>query len=149
MESLLLLPLHMLGLMSSTSLVSISLLEDHQEDFSNPSTSLEIELQTSRLQIHSGVLKIWTNDLVGLRYQMYHHPMASMILGVASILTILSLMAALALSRFLAPQRVVLAGSSPIERKKSNHDLADRQARARYNLEYRQRLSGGIRKVWR
>ena len=87
-ESLVLLPLHMAGLATSNSLVSISLLEDHQEDRNSPSTALELELQTSRLQIQAGVLKIWTNDLVGIRYQMYHHPKASMVMGVTSILTV-------------------------------------------------------------
>jgi len=136
-ESLLLLPLHLTGLVTGSSLVRISLLEDHMEEPSSPSTALEVEVQTSRLQIHSGVLKIWTADLawgLGIRYNMYHRPMASMVLGVASILTVLCLLAALALSRFLAPHRVVVP---PLQRNKSNHDLADRQARARLNLEYR------------
>merc|ERR1719398_178912 len=62
-----------------------------------------------------------------------------MILGVASILTILCLFAALALSKFLSPQKVV-ASSTPLQRNRSNHDLADRQARARLNLEYRARV---------
>merc|ERR1711974_425951 len=69
-------------------------------------------------------------------YNMYHHPVASMILGVASILTILCLLAALALSKFPSPQKVVVT-STPLQRNRSNHDLADRQARARLNLEYR------------
>lgn len=139
-ESVVLLPLHMAGLATSNSLVSISLLEDHQEDRNSPSTALELELQTSRLQIQAGVLKIWTNDLVGIRYHMYHHPKASMVMGVTSILTVLCLLAALALSNFLAPHRVVLAPSQ-LGRVKSNHDLADRQARARLNLEYREEVA--------
>merc|ERR1719193_73881 len=74
-----------------------------------------------------------------ITYNMYHHPVASMILGVASILTILCLLAALALSKFLSPQKVVVT-STPLQRNRSNHDLADRQARARLNLEYRARV---------
>ena len=137
-ETLLLFPLHMAGVINSNSLVRISLLEDHQETAS-PSKAIEIELQSSKLQISSGVLKIWTADLawgLGITYNMYHHPVASMILGVASILTILCLLAALALSKFLSPQKVVVT-STPLQRNRSNHDLADRQARARLNLEYR------------
>ena len=131
----------MVGVINSNSLVRISLLEDHQETAS-PSKAIEIELQSSKLQISSGVLKIWTPDLawgLGITYNMYHHPVASMILGVASILTILCLLAALALSKFLSPQKVVVT-STPLQRNRSNHDLADRQARARLNLEYRARV---------
>ena len=141
-ETLLLFPLHMAGVINSNSLVRISLLEDHQETAS-PSKAIEIELQSSKLQISSGVLKIWTPDLawgLGITYNMYHHPVASMILGVASILTILCLLAALALSKFLSPQKVVVT-STPLQRNRSNHDLADRQARARLNLEYRTRVN--------
>ena len=130
-----------MGIVNSNSIVRISLLEDHQET-SIPSKAIEIELQSSKLQISSGVLKIWTADLaygLGITYNMYHHPVASMILGVASILTILCLFAALALSKFLSPQKVV-ASSTPLQRNRSNHDLADRQARARLNLEYRSRV---------
>ena len=46
---------------------------------------------------------------------------------------------ALALSKFLSPQKVV-GSSTPLQRNRSNHDLADRQARARLNLEYRSRV---------
>ena len=140
-ETLLLFPLHMAGLINSNSLVRISLLEDHQETTS-PSKAIEIELQSSKLQISSGVLKIWTADLawgLGITYNMYHRPVASMILGVALILTIICLLAALALSKFLSPQKVVMT-STPLQRNRSNHDLADRQARARLNLEYRTRV---------
>ena len=130
----------MAGVVNSNSLVRISLLEDHKETAS-PTKAIEIELQSSRLQISSGVLKIWTGDLawgLGITYNMYHRPVASMILGVALILTIICLLAALALSKFLSPQRVVVT-STPLQRNRSNHDLADRQARARLNLEYRAR----------
>lgn len=140
-ETLLLFPLHMAAVINSNSLVRISLLEDHQET-SSPSKAIEIELQSSKLQISSGVLKIWTADLawgLGITYNMYHHPVASMILGVALILTIICLLAALALSKFLSPQKVVVT-STPLQRNRSNHDLADRQARARLNLEYRARV---------
>ena len=141
LENILLFPFHLVGIVNSNSVVRISLLEDHQET-SIPSKAIEIELQSSKLQISSGVLKIWTADLaygLGITYNMYHHPVASMILGVASILTILCLFAALALSKFLSPQKVV-ASSTPLQRNRSNHDLADRQARARLNLEYRSRV---------
>merc|ERR1719222_148664 len=140
-ETLLLFPLHMARVINSNSLVRISLLEDHQET-AIPSKAIEIELQSSKLQISSGVLKIWTADLawgLGITYNMYHHPVASMILGVALILTIICLLAALALSKFLSPQKVVVT-STPLQRNRSNHDLADRQARARLNLEYRARV---------
>jgi len=140
-ETLLLFPLHMAAVINSNSLVRISLLEDHQET-SSSSKAIEIELQSSKLQISSGVLKIWTADLawgLGITYNMYHHPVASMILGVALILTIICLLAALALSKFLSPQKVVVT-STPLQRNRSNHDLADRQARARLNLEYRARV---------
>ena len=140
-ETLFLFPLHITGIINSNSLVRIHLLEEHQET-EDPSRAIEIELQSSKLQISSGVLKIWSADLawgLGITYNMYHHPVASMILGVASILTILCLLAALALSKFLSPQKVVIT-STPLQRNRSNHDLADRQARARLNLEYKARM---------
>merc|ERR1711915_330961 len=59
----------------------------------------------------------------------------STLLGVATILTVICLSAALLLAKFLQPNKVVIA---PTARTRSNHDLADRQARARLNLEYRQ-----------
>ena len=59
----------------------------------------------------------------------------SIVLGVLVILAITCLVGALSIAKFLQPQRVVTA---PSARKQSNHDLADRQARARLNLEYRQ-----------
>jgi len=141
LETLFLFPLHITGIINTNSLVRIHLLEEHQET-EDPSRAIEIELQSSKLQISSGVLKIWSADLawgLGITYNMYHHPVASMILGVASILTILCLLAALALSKFLSPQKVVMT-STPLQRNRSNHDLADRQARARLNLEYKARM---------
>lgn len=142
-ESLLLLPLILTRLVTASTNVGINLVDDHEENVMVPSTGIRVELQTSRLQIHSGVLKVWTNDLAGIRYLMYHHPLVSMILGVASILTVTCLLGALALSRFLSPHRVVQAGVGHKigPRSKSNHDLADRQARARLSLDYRQEMA--------
>lgn len=136
-KDILLLPLLLSGLTQANTAVGINLLDTLEGSKLGPSTTVQLEIQTSRLQIQSGVLKIWSNDLVGIRNLMYHHPLISMILGVTSILTVGCLLSALALSRFLAPHRVVQAGV----RTKSNHDLADRQARARLSLEYRQEMS--------
>eukprot|EP00092_Neocalanus_flemingeri_P010686 GFUD01011510.1.p1 GENE.GFUD01011510.1~~GFUD01011510.1.p1 ORF type:complete len:358 (+),score=149.87 GFUD01011510.1:615-1688(+) len=135
LESVILLPLHIARLASSTNVLSIPLLENHTESITTLSstTSLQLELQTSKLQVSSSRLKIWPCDLSGVRYLMYHHPLLSTLLGVTTILTVTCLTAALAIAKFLQPHRVVAA-----PRTKSNHDLADRQARARLNQEYRQ-----------
>jgi len=137
LESVLLLPLHIARLTSSTSILSIPLLDNHTESDTtlSPTSSILLELQTSKLQISNSRLKIWPCDLSGIRYLMYHHPLLSTLLGVTTILTVTCLTAALAIAKFLQPHRVVVA---PSTRTKSNHDLADRQARARLNLEYRQ-----------
>lgn len=137
LESFLLLPLHIARLASSTSILPIPLLDNHTESDTtlSPTTSILLELQTSRLQISNARLKIWPCDLSGIRYLMYHHPLLSTLLGVTTILTVTCLTAALAIARFLQPHRVVVA---PSPRTRSNHDLADRQARARLNLEYKQ-----------
>jgi len=137
LESVLLLPLHIARLASSTTTLSIPLLENYTESESTLSftTSLQLEIQTSKLQISNSRLKVWPCELSGVRYLMYHHPFISTLLGVTTILTITCLTISLAIARFLKPHRVV---SAPSHRTKSNHDLADRQARARLNLEYRQ-----------
>jgi len=109
LESILLLPLHMARLTSSTSVLSIPLLENHTESDTTPTTSLQLELQTSKLQVSSSRLKIWPCDLCGVRYLMYHHPLLSTLLGVTTILTITCLTAALAIAKFLQPHRVVVA----------------------------------------
>ena len=132
-ESFIFLPFYVLRISSSNLILSISLLENHIDLSSTESVLLE--LQTSKLQIFSARLKIWPCDLSGIRYLMYHHPLISTLLGVATILTVICLSAALLLAKFLQPNKVVIA---PTTRTKSNHDLADRQARARLNLEYRQ-----------
>jgi len=132
-ESLIFLPFHVLRLSSSNLILSISLLENHMD--LSLTESVLLELQTSKLQIFSARLKIWPCDLSGIRYLMYHHPLISTLLGVATILTVICLSAALLLAKFLQPNKVVIA---PTTRTRSNHDLADRQARARLNLEYRQ-----------
>jgi len=137
LESIILLPLHMAYIRSSTSVLSIPLLVNHTEsEHSLSQTSgINLELQTSKIQVSNSRLKIWPCDLSGIRYLMYHYPLISCVLGVLIILAVICLIGALAIARFLQPHRIV---SAPSVRQKSNHDLADRQARARLNLEYRQ-----------
>jgi len=135
LESIILIPLHMARIISSVSVLSIPLLDNHTESDNLITSSIELELQTSKIQISNSRLKIWPCDLSGVRYLMYHYPLISIVLGVLVILAITCLVGALSIAKFLQPQRVVTA---PSARKQSNHDLADRQARARLNLEYRQ-----------
>jgi len=140
-ETFLLLPFILTRLVGSHMVTGIELVRDHEETVSDPTTNIELQIQTSKLQIHSGVLKVWTNDLTGIRYLMYHHPLASSIIGVASILTVTCLLGVLCLSKLLGPRRVVQAQTDFPRRTKSNADLADRQARARLTLQYRQELA--------
>ena len=137
LESIVLLPLHMACITSSTRVLSIPLLDNHTEPShsSSQTSEIQLELQTSKIQITTSRLKIWPCDLSGIKYLMYHYPLISCILGVLFILAVICLVGALTIARFLQPHRIV---SAPSTRKKSNHDLADRQARARLNLEYRQ-----------
>jgi len=137
LESIILLPLHMAYIISSTQVLSIPLLDNHTEatHSSSQTSGILLELQTSKIQISNSRLKIWPCDLSGLRYLMYHYPLMSLVLGVLFIITVICLVGALTIARFLQPHRIV---SAPSSRQKSNHDLADRQARARLNLEYRQ-----------
>jgi len=133
LEDVILLPLHIARVLSSTSVLSIPLLDNYTESAISRTSSIKLELQTSKLQFSSSRLKVWPHDLSGVRYLMYHHPLLSTVLGVTTILAVICLTVALAIARFLQPHRVVVA-----PRVRSNHDLADRQARAKLNQEYRQ-----------
>lgn len=145
-ETFFLLPFILTRVVNSNLETGIELVTGHEGSSLVPSTrAIHIQIESSRLQIQSGVLKVWTNELSGFRYLIYHHPLASSIIGVGSILTVICLLGVICISKFLGPKRVIQAkGVSDSEfprRTKSNADLADRQARARLTLEYRQELA--------
>jgi len=140
-ETLLLLPLLLARLVSTHLVAGVELLRDHDQAITQHSTHFRLQLQTSKLQIQSGGLKVWTNDLSGVRFLMYHHPLASSLIGVASILTVTCFAGVVALSKLLAPKRVVQVEGEFPRRTKSNADLGERQARARLTLQYRQQMA--------
>jgi seipin len=140
-------PLYLTGLASQHIDLEVMLATEHQENVHSPTEKIDLEIQTSKLQIYSGTLKIWTN-ITGIKYWLYHHPMLSSVLGVMSLLAVICLMVAISMASFLSPQVTVTASPSPQEqaRQGGNSDLAARSARARESLDQRlQQQQQGVR----